>query len=61
VCLVAYVAEDSLVGNQWEERPLVFRRSYVPVQGNVRTRKEGGVCGLGSRAVGGIRDFWDSI
>jgi hypothetical protein len=24
--LVAYVAENGLVGHQWEERPLVFRR-----------------------------------
>jgi hypothetical protein len=38
--LVAYVAEDGLVSHQWEERPLVFRRSYAPVQGNVRARKQ---------------------
>ena len=37
--LVAYVAEDGLVGHQWEERPLVLRRSYAPVQGNARARK----------------------
>jgi hypothetical protein len=27
--LVAYVAEDGLVGHQWEERPLVLGRSYA--------------------------------
>jgi hypothetical protein len=26
VSLVAYVAEDGLVGHQWEERPLVLQR-----------------------------------
>jgi hypothetical protein len=29
VSLVAYVAEDGLVGHQWEERPLVLRRSHA--------------------------------
>jgi hypothetical protein len=29
VSLVAYVAEDGLVGHQWEERPLVLRRLYA--------------------------------
>jgi hypothetical protein len=37
--LVAYVAEDGLVGHQCEERPLVLRRLYAPVQGNARARK----------------------
>ena len=40
VSLAVYVAEDGLVGHQWEERPLVLRRSYAPVQGNARTRKQ---------------------
>ena len=26
MALAAYVAEDGLVGHQWEERPLVLRR-----------------------------------
>jgi hypothetical protein len=39
VYLVAYVAEDGLVGHQWEERRLVLRRFYAPVQGNARARK----------------------
>jgi hypothetical protein len=48
VSLVAYVAEDGLVCHQWEERPLVFRGSYAPVQGNARARKGEWVgCGAG--------------
>jgi hypothetical protein len=39
VSLVAYVAEDGVVSHQWEERPLVLRRSYAPVQENARARK----------------------
>jgi hypothetical protein len=31
--LAAYVAEDGLVSHQWEERPLVLRILYAPVQG----------------------------
>jgi hypothetical protein len=38
--LVAYVAEDGLVSNQWEERPLVLGRPYAPVQGNAGVRKQ---------------------
>jgi hypothetical protein len=41
VSLVAYVAEDGLVGHQEEEEPLVLQRSYAPVQGNARDRKQG--------------------
>ena len=37
--LVAYVAEDGPVGQQWEERPFVLR-SYALVQGNARARKQ---------------------
>jgi hypothetical protein len=36
--LVAHVVEDGLVGHQLEEKLLVLRRSYAPVQGNVRAR-----------------------
>jgi hypothetical protein len=49
VPLVAYVAEDGLVGRQWEERPLVLRRSYAPVQENGQGQ-EAGVGELWSRA-----------
>jgi hypothetical protein len=35
VSLVAYVAEGGLIDHQWEEKPLVLRRLYAPVQGNV--------------------------
>ena len=51
--LVAYVAEDDLVGHQWEERPLVLQRLYAPVQGNTRARKEEWVgWGAGGRVWG---------
>ena len=51
--LVACVAEDGLVGHQWEERPLVLKRSCAPVQGNARARQRGWVgWGVG---VGGYR------
>jgi hypothetical protein len=59
VSLVAYGAEDGLVGHQWEERPMVLRRLYAPVHGNARTRKQEGVgweAGQGGRE--GIEDFW---
>jgi hypothetical protein len=36
----AYVAEDGLVGHQWEDSPLVLWRFYDPVQGNARARKQ---------------------
>jgi hypothetical protein len=61
--LAAYVAEDGLVGHHWEERPLVFRRLYVPVQGNARARKRecvGWGAGRGIVVVV-IGDFGDSI
>jgi hypothetical protein len=51
VSLVAYVAEDGLVGHQWEERPLVLRRSYAAVQRNAKVK----VGGLGSRVGGRYR------
>jgi hypothetical protein len=57
--LVAYVAEDSLVGHQWEERPLVLERVYAPVQGNARARNQEWV-GWGA-GWGYIGDFQDSI
>ena len=58
--LVAYVAEDGLVGHQWEERPLALLRSYAPVQGNARARKQGCV-GWGAGQGEGIGDFLDII
>jgi hypothetical protein len=57
VSLAAYVAEDGLVGHQWEERPLVLRRLYAPLQGNSRARKQE-LGGLGSRAREGYRGIW---
>jgi hypothetical protein len=60
VSLAAYVAEDCLVGHQWEERPLILRKSYAPVQGNAWARKQEWV-GWGAGQGKGIGDFWDSI
>jgi hypothetical protein len=60
VSLVAYVAEDGLLSNQWEKRPLVLRWSYAPVQGNTRARKQEWVgWGVGLRK--NIGDFGDNI
>jgi hypothetical protein len=50
--LVAYVAEDGLVSHQWEETPLVLGRSYAPVQGNARARKQEWWVGEQSRGRG---------
>jgi hypothetical protein len=36
---VSYVAEDGLVGDQWEETPLVLRRLDTSGQGNARTER----------------------
>jgi hypothetical protein len=57
VSLVAYVAEDGLVCHQWEERPLVLRRLYTPVQGNARARKQEWV-GWGAGQGEGIGYLW---
>jgi hypothetical protein len=60
--LATYVAEDGLVSHQWEERerPLVLQRSYTPIQGNARARKQEWVgWGVGwEESTGG---FGDSI
>jgi len=32
----SYVAEDGLVGHQWEEKPVVLPRLNNPMFGNVR-------------------------
>jgi hypothetical protein len=53
VSLVAYVAEDGLAGYHWEERPLVLGRSYAPVQGNARVRKQEWVGREAGRRDGG--------
>jgi hypothetical protein len=58
--LTAYVAEDGLVSHHWEERPLVLQRSYTPVQGNTRARKQEWV-GWGAGWGRGIGDSLDSI
>jgi hypothetical protein len=58
--LVAYVGEDGLVGHQWEDRPLVLRRSYATVEGNARARKPEWV-GWEAGWREGIGNFPDSI
>jgi hypothetical protein len=60
VSLVPYGAEDGLVSHHWEERPLVLRRSYDPVQGNARARKQEWVL-LESGRGEVIGDFQDNI
>jgi hypothetical protein len=57
---LVYVAEDGLVGYQWEERPLVLGRSYAPEQGNARARKREWM-GWGAGWGEGIGGFGDSI
>ena len=58
--LVAYVAEDGLVGHQGDGKPLVLQRLYAPVQGNARARNQEWV-GWGARRGEVIGDFLDSI
>jgi hypothetical protein len=38
--LVEYVPVFGLVGHQWDERPLILQRFYVPVQRNAMARKQ---------------------
>jgi hypothetical protein len=57
VSLAAYVAEDVLVGHQWDEKPLVLQRLYAPVQRNARARKwkwVGWEAGVGVKGTLGI-------
>jgi hypothetical protein len=57
--LAAFVAEDGLVGQQWEERTLVIPRFFDPVQGNARAKKQDWVgWGVGQGEGIGIEDFW---
>ena len=58
--LAVYVAEDGLVGHQWEERPLVLQKLYAPVQGNAMARKQEWVSWGAGRGEG-IGGFGDSI
>ena len=55
--LAAYVAEDSLVGHYWEEKPLSLANSICPSTGECQGQ-EVGVGGQGSGVVVvGMRDF----
>ena len=54
---VAYIAEDGLVGYQWEEMPLVLPvKALHPSVGECQGQ-EAGVGGLVSRGQGGNRKF----
>jgi hypothetical protein len=45
---------DGLIGHHWEERHLVLRRLYAPIQGNARMRKQEWVgWGAGQEEGGG--------
>ena len=55
--LVAYVAEDGLVGHHWEERPLGLANFICPTTGECQGQEQG-VGGLGNRAGGGYRGLW---
>ena len=56
MALAAYVAEDGLVGYQWEGMPLVLLRFYAPTIRNVRARKQEWV-GWGAGEGGGDTGF----
>jgi hypothetical protein len=58
VSLAAYVAEDGLVGHQWEEISLGLVKIICPITGECQGQ-EAVVGGLGSRAGGreGIGNF----
>ena len=60
MCFAAYVAEDGLVGDHWEERPLGIANFICPITGE----RQGQEVGMGGREAGrgkGIGNFWDSI
>jgi hypothetical protein len=40
MALAAQVAEDGLVGHQWEDQPLGLRRFDAPVLGNARAGRQ---------------------
>ena len=54
--LAAFVAEDGLVGHQWEERPLGIANFICPSTGECQGQ-EAGVGGKGSRAEGRYREL----
>ena len=56
--LVAYVAENGLVGHQWEERPLGLTNFMCPRTGE-RQGQEVRVGRLGSRAGAEGKDIGD--
>ena len=58
--LAAYVAEDSLVGHHWEERPLGLANFICPSTGEHQGQEVEWV-GRGAGQGEGLEDFWDSI
>ena len=57
--LAAYVAEDGLVGHQWEERP-IGGVNFICLSTGESQGQEVGVGGEESGGEG-VGDFWDSI
>jgi hypothetical protein len=58
--LVAYVAEDGLVGHHWEERPLGLANFICPSTGEHQSQEVEWV-GRGAGQGEGIGNFRDSI
>jgi hypothetical protein len=58
--LAAYVAEDGLVGQNWEGRPLGLANFICPSTRESQSQ-ELKVRGRGAGCGEGIGDFWDSI
>jgi hypothetical protein len=59
VSLVAFLAEDGLVGHHWEERPLGLANFICPSTGETPGPRSGSE--WGEEGKEGIGDFWDSI
>ena len=60
VSLAAYVAEDSLVGHHWEERPLGLA-NFICLSTGKCQGQEVEMGGQMSKVGEGMEDFWDSI
>jgi hypothetical protein len=57
--LAAYVAEDGLLGHQWQERPLGLANFICLNTGEHQGQSGSGL--VGELGVEGMGDFWDSI
>ena len=56
--LVAYVAEDGLVGHQWKERPIGCA-NFICLSTGEHQGQEVGVCGDEGSGKKGMGDSWD--